>query len=140
MIILKYLSQDERLDVLLTLKHTVKEHDCKLTREIIELIDREADLIMRGVSDTNLEGLRQRIATQFLEYCKNPMFNPEIARYTKVPQDPTTLETYFCTATNSYLPSTEFTIDTKSRNQGQSRKAIELDNIGRTRRDYSVYR
>jgi len=139
-ITMKYLTQDERLDVLLTLKHTVKEHDCKLTREIIELIDREADLIMRGVSDTNLEGLRQRIATQFLEYCKNPMFNPEIARYTKVPQDPTTLETYFCTATNSYLPSTEFTIDTKSRNQGQSRKAIELDNIGRTRRDYSVYR
>ena len=55
-----------------------------MTREIIELIDREADLIMRGVSNTNLEGLRQRIATLFLEYCKNPMFNPEIARHLKV--------------------------------------------------------
>ena len=46
---MKYLTQDERLDVLLTLKPTVKEHDCKLTQEIIELIDREADLLMRGV-------------------------------------------------------------------------------------------
>lgn len=53
---MKYLTQDERLDVLLTLKHTVKEHDCKLTQEIIELIDREADLLMRGVKESNLEG------------------------------------------------------------------------------------
>ena len=53
---MKYLTQDERLDVLLTLKHTIKEHDCKLTQEIIELIDREADLLMRGVKESNLEG------------------------------------------------------------------------------------
>lgn len=53
---MKYLTQDERLDVLLTLKHTVKEHDCKLTHEIIELVDREADLLMRGVKENNLEG------------------------------------------------------------------------------------
>ena len=53
---MKYLTQDKRLDVLLTLKHTVKEHDCKLTQEIIELIDREADLLMRGVKESNLEG------------------------------------------------------------------------------------
>ena len=53
---MKYLTQDERLDVLLTLKHTVKEHDCKLTQEIIELIDREADLLTRGVKELNLEG------------------------------------------------------------------------------------
>ena len=55
---MKYLTQDERLDVLLTVKHTVKEHDCKLTQEIIELIDREADLLMRGVKESNLEGTR----------------------------------------------------------------------------------
>ena len=54
---MKYLTQDERLDVLLTVKHTVKEHDCKLTQEIIELIDREADLLMRGVKESNLEGM-----------------------------------------------------------------------------------
>lgn len=54
---MKYLTQDERLDVLLAVKHTVKEHDCKLTQEIIELIDREADLLMRGVKESNLEGI-----------------------------------------------------------------------------------
>jgi hypothetical protein len=81
---MKYLTQDERLDVLLTLKHTVKEHDCKLTQEITELIDREADLLMRGVREPNLDGLRKRISTLFLQYIKTPTFNPEAARLLKV--------------------------------------------------------
>ena len=63
-----------------------QEHDCKLTQEIVELIDREADLLMRGVKESNLEGLRKRISTLFLQYCKTPVFNPEIARLLKVGQ------------------------------------------------------
>ncbi|XP_076819565.1 IQ motif and ubiquitin-like domain-containing protein [Clavelina lepadiformis] len=139
---MKYLTQDERLDVLLTLKHTVKEHDCKLTREIIELIDREADLLMRGVSETNLDGLRKRISTLFLQYCKNPLFNPEAARLLKVPQDPSTLrkDIYFCPSANQYLPSTEFKITANSRAVGKCRKVQELDNAARTRQDFSHYR
>jgi len=139
---MKYLTQDERLDVLLTLKHTVKEHDCKLTRDIIELIDREADLLMRGLSETNLEGLRKRISTLFLQYCKNPLFNPEAARLLKVPQDPSKLrkDIYFCPSANEYLPSTEFKIQANSRSVGKSRKVQELDNQARTRQDYSHYR
>ena len=38
------LTTDERLDVLLHVKWTVKEFDCNLTREIVELIDREVSL------------------------------------------------------------------------------------------------
>ncbi|XP_023384715.1 IQ and ubiquitin-like domain-containing protein [Pteropus vampyrus] len=83
-IMLKNISQDERLDVLLTLKHTVKEHECKLTQEILELIDREVDLMMRGVKHYNLEGLRKRIATLFFHYIKTPLFNPEAARHLKL--------------------------------------------------------
>jgi hypothetical protein len=36
---LPYLSIDERLDLLLHTKWTVKEFDCNLTREIVDLID-----------------------------------------------------------------------------------------------------
>jgi hypothetical protein len=81
---MKYLTQDERLDVLLTLKHTVKEHDCKLTQEIISLIDREADLLMRGIKEENLIGLRKRVTTLFLQYIKTPQFNPAISKHLKV--------------------------------------------------------
>lgn len=62
----------------------VQEHECKLTQEILELIDREVDLMMRGVKHHNLEGLRKRIATLFFHYIKTPLFNPEVAKYLKV--------------------------------------------------------
>ena len=61
-----------------------QEHDCKLTQEIIELIDREADLLMRGVKELNLLGLRKRVSTLFLQYIKTPTFNPEAAHLLKV--------------------------------------------------------
>lgn len=139
---MKYLTQDERLDVLLTLKHTVKEHDCKLTQEIIELIDREADLLMRGVKEGNLEGLRKRISTLFLQYIKTPTFNPEAAKLLKVPQDPSTLRQniYFCPSCNQYLPSTEFTLSSNSRTVGKCRRCGKIDNDARTRQDFSTYR
>ena len=44
---LPLLTIDERLDVLLHVKWTVKEFDCNLTRDIVELIDREADMLNR---------------------------------------------------------------------------------------------
>ena len=43
---LPFLSIDERLDVLLHVKWTVKEFDCNLTRDIVELIDREVSAIV----------------------------------------------------------------------------------------------
>ena len=46
---LAMLTIDERLDVLLHVKWTVKEFDCKLTREIVDLIEREADMLNRSV-------------------------------------------------------------------------------------------
>ena len=48
---MRKLSIDERLDVLLHTKWTVKEFDCNLTREIVDLIDREADMLNRGRSE-----------------------------------------------------------------------------------------
>jgi hypothetical protein len=65
----------------------IKEHDCKLTQDIINLIDREADLLMRGIKDENLQGLRKRISSLFLQYIKTPQFNPAIARHLRVKQE-----------------------------------------------------
>lgn len=39
---------------------------------------------MRCVQESNLDGLRKRISTLFLEYIKTPLFNPEAARLLKV--------------------------------------------------------
>ncbi|XP_075414731.1 IQ motif and ubiquitin-like domain-containing protein isoform X2 [Tenrec ecaudatus] len=141
-ILLKNISQDERLDVLLTLKHTVKEHECKLTQEILELIDREVDLMMRGVKSHNLEGLRKRITTLFLQYIKTPLFNPEVARYLKVPQDPLKFykKIYFCQNCQLYLPSTEFSISSTSQRIYRCRHCSSLDNETRKRESFLKYK
>ncbi|XP_069812186.1 IQ motif and ubiquitin-like domain-containing protein isoform X2 [Dendropsophus ebraccatus] len=138
----KYFTHDERLDALLTLKHTVKEHNCKLTQEIVELIDREADLLMRGVQNCNLEGLRKRISTLFMQYIKTPTFNPEITRMLKVPQDSAVLRKniYFCPSCKSYLPSTEFSLSANARTIGRCRKCSKLDNEARQREEFTKYK
>jgi hypothetical protein len=79
------LSIDERLDVLLHVKWTVKEFDCPLTRDIVELIDREADLLNRGRKDATLAALRQRTANLFLQFIDTPEFNPEALAHQTVP-------------------------------------------------------
>ena len=84
---LPFLSTDERLDVLLHTKWTVKEFDCNLTREIVDLIDREADMLNRGRSENSLEGLRKRLSNLFLQFIETPEFNPEAARFQKVPRE-----------------------------------------------------
>ncbi len=54
---LRNISIDERLDILVNTKWTVKEWDFNLTREIVELIDREADMLNRGRPEPSLEGI-----------------------------------------------------------------------------------
>lgn len=141
-ILLKNLSQDERLDILLTLKHTVKEHECKLTQEILELIDREVDLMMRGVKSHNLEGLRKRITTLFIHYIKTPLFNPEVAKHLKVPQDPLKFydKIYFCHSCQMYLPSVEFSVSPTSHRVYRCRHCINLENETQRRESFLKYK
>ncbi|XP_070322447.1 IQ motif and ubiquitin-like domain-containing protein isoform X2 [Odocoileus virginianus] len=119
-----------------------KEHECKLTQEILELIDREVDLMMRGVKHQNLEGLRKRIATLFFHYIKTPLFNPEVARHLKVPQDPLKFykKIYFCHSCQLYLPSAEFPISSTSHRIYQCRQCINLENESRKRESYLKYK
>uniref|UniRef100_A0A803VLN7 IQ motif and ubiquitin domain containing n=1 Tax=Ficedula albicollis TaxID=59894 RepID=A0A803VLN7_FICAL len=134
--------KDERTSVLLTVKYTVKEHECKLTQEIVALIDREIDLLSRDVKECNLEGLRKRICTLFLQYIKIPEFNPEVAGLLKVPQDPLTLykKIYFCHSCENYLPSTEFPVAANSRTIGRCHSCYRLENEARQREAYLKYR
>merc|ERR1711939_1264790 len=84
---LPLLTIDERLDVLLHVKWTVKEFDCNLTREIVDLIDREADMLNRGRPEKSFVGLRRRVANLFLQFIETPDFNPEAVRFQKVPRE-----------------------------------------------------
>ncbi|NWI91798.1 IQUB protein, partial [Pitta sordida] len=139
---MKGIPKDERRAVLLTLRCTVKEHECKLTQEILELIDREVDLMSREVKGCNLEGLRQRICALFLQYIKIPKVNPGITGLLKVPQDPLKLykNVYFCHSCENYLPSSEFHIPGNCRTIGRCRLCYKLDNQARQRDAFLKYR
>jgi hypothetical protein len=54
------LTVEERLELLLHIKWTVKQFDCQLTRELCDLLDREADLLNRGRPERSLEGALPR--------------------------------------------------------------------------------
>lgn len=110
------LSTEQRLDVLLNVKWTVRELEqeafqqqrryeqegdeeqgtkidrssviigshrawAQLTNEIMELVDREADLLNRGRSVQTMASLRTRIANLFLRFIENPIFNPRAAEF-----------------------------------------------------------
>ncbi|NXX90480.1 IQUB protein, partial [Centropus bengalensis] len=134
--------KDERIDALLTLRRTVAEQECKLTQEIIELIDREFDLISREVKECNLQGLRKRICTLFLQYIKTPEFNPEVTRILKVPPDPLMLykNINFCHSCENYLPSSQFPIPANSRTIGRCHLCCKLDNEARQRQVFFKYK
>ncbi|KAK5927419.1 hypothetical protein CgunFtcFv8_012580 [Champsocephalus gunnari] len=135
-------SQEQRLEHLLTLRHTVKEHECQLTRDIVDLIDREADLMTRQVKVASLQGLRTRISTLFLQFIKTPAFNPEVAKHLKVPQDPSQLKNdmFQCRGCQRYLQSSDFSPTAGARLSGRCRDCTGLDNIARSRDDFSCYR
>ncbi|KAJ8269144.1 hypothetical protein COCON_G00117510 [Conger conger] len=137
-----YSHPDDRLGVLQALRDTVKEHDCKLTREILDLISREDDLMAREVKSVNLEGLRKRISTLFLQYIKTPAFNPEVARLLKVPPKAGQKRSkiYRCKACNNYLPCTGFSMSISGSQTARCHRCLELDNEARRRDDVSLYR
>ncbi|KAK1887762.1 IQ and ubiquitin-like domain containing protein [Dissostichus eleginoides] len=121
-------------------EHT--EHECQLTRDIVDLSDREADLMTRQVKVASLQGLRKRISTLFLQFIKTPAFNPEVAKHLKVPQNPSQLKNdmFQCRGCQRYLQSSDFSPTAGARLSGRCRDCTGLDNIARSRDDFSCYR
>uniref|UniRef100_A0A668U7F3 IQ motif and ubiquitin-like domain-containing protein n=1 Tax=Oreochromis aureus TaxID=47969 RepID=A0A668U7F3_OREAU len=135
-------SQEQRLHFLMTLKHTVKEQECELTRDIMDLVDREVDLMTRGVKSAKLEGLRKRICTLLLQYIKTPAFNPEVAKLLKVPQNPSQLKNdmILCQYCHRYLRLTDFIMSASGSLNRQCHQCARLNNIARSRDDFTFYK
>ncbi len=77
----KDLNVEERLDILLVLKDTIKINKDDLSAEIRLLINREADMIKRKRPIESLNGLRTRIGNLFLRFIENKENNPELQNH-----------------------------------------------------------
>lgn len=82
---------DVRLANLLEFKKLMEEYrndnPCSLIEKILELIERESDMLERGRPESSLEGLRQRMNNLYLSFIEAPSFNPEAMRYQIIPKD-----------------------------------------------------
>lgn len=76
---------DERLETLLQVKWTVKPFSGQLVREIMELVDREADLLNRGRPPQSMAALRTRLANMFLQFTNDPKYNNRAAELMDLP-------------------------------------------------------
>lgn len=74
----------ERIEILTSIKNCLAGFEAvDLTADLIELLEREIDLITMGVSKKNMEYLKRRFDSLYVDLAKNPEFNPQAKYYKK---------------------------------------------------------
>lgn len=109
----------ERFNLLMYLQNQIEDLPHKDVDQILFLISREIEMTQRRRPQSTLNGLRKRIISHYEQLLMWPPFNPEAARFQKIPgYYPRRLRTQLSTSTfrnnnHSYRPRT--TAPTRSR-------------------------
>lgn len=78
----KDVTKTERIEILSCMKNFLAGFDAvDLTGDLIELIDREIDMINMEIEDKHLSILKKRFESLFINLAKNPEFNPQAKYY-----------------------------------------------------------
>lgn len=150
-LLLDIVDVDERLQILLSIKCSVKEFDCNLSRDIVLLVDREGDLLSRGRSSKSIEGtlynnklgLRVRISGLFLQFIQTPEFNPAVnpkcvSNELKLGRN-TTEKVYYCRGCTCYKPSIDFYMSTTIKKLGKCKDCDREMNAAIERRTETIF-
>ena len=126
-----------RLDLLLHVRLVVEPHATALTRDIVALVQREADLLGRGAAPGVLAGTRRRLANLFLQFCETPAFNPEAARVLAVHRPVAAVRGAFrqCAGCGRCLALTAFDVSFASAGFGKCTACLRLENQSLARSD-----
>ncbi|XP_022905834.1 IQ motif and ubiquitin-like domain-containing protein [Onthophagus taurus] len=65
-------TKEERIQILLGIKLSLDNHTCEISAELIDLIDRECTLTVRGLNEHHLEILQKRIESLFVKHIQQP--------------------------------------------------------------------
>ncbi|XP_026674825.1 IQ and ubiquitin-like domain-containing protein [Ceratina calcarata] len=68
-------SVKDRLEVLRKLRRDTEPHTCKISDEVIRLLDQEIDLLIRNVDRSKLNWLRNRLKMAFLKLAREALRN-----------------------------------------------------------------
>ncbi|XP_030025931.2 IQ and ubiquitin-like domain-containing protein [Manduca sexta] len=105
----------ERLELLVDMKFALQEFSHPLADEIISLLDRECDLVVRRCNDYQLEFLRQRVAASVFQLIKTSELNSGVTKskdirdYRKMQNS----RLHFCELCHQVKPYSEFPLNAK---------------------------
>uniref|UniRef100_A0A1B6H340 IQ motif and ubiquitin-like domain-containing protein n=2 Tax=Cuerna arida TaxID=1464854 RepID=A0A1B6H340_9HEMI len=131
----------DRIDFLSTFKHlfTSKFIAYEFSSEIVNLINREIDLISIGIKEKDLKGIRTRIEQLYLHFLRQKEFNPKGEHYRK-PNCPKTVDSlYPCNRCKKLLPPSKFPVHIRMKSYIQCTSCDWLHNIGQHHADMSPY-
>ncbi|CAH2040479.1 unnamed protein product, partial [Iphiclides podalirius] len=106
---------NERIELLVDMKFALQEFPHHLTDEIIALLDRECDLLIRRCDDHQLEFLRRRVAACVLQLIKTSELNSDVTRGKEI-RDYQKMENgtlHFCEMCHQVKLHTEFPLNAK---------------------------
>ncbi|XP_066997158.2 IQ motif and ubiquitin-like domain-containing protein [Anabrus simplex] len=131
----------QRLEVLFSLKYAINSYDSKWGSDIVSLLERESKLLLIGIKKAEMNVLRRRIRKMFLEFIKDPKFNPEMAKYT-VSYQLVDLENkmFSCERCCKLLPYTQFSVNSQMKMAKYCTSCAWIENISGPRIDLSPYR
>lgn len=105
----------ERMELLVDLKFALNEFRHPLAEDIITLLDRECDLLVRRCNDQQLEFLRRRIAASVLQFIKTSELNSGVTKCKDI-RDYRKMENtrlHYCEMCNQVKPYMDFPLDAK---------------------------
>lgn len=133
-------SHKDRIEVLMTLKQLMSNFTAyEYTKDIIKLIDREANLIAIGTADKDLELLRKRIEQLYMDFIHQPQFNPKVATYKKPNWSKQQDALHKCTRCMKLLPASRYPVHSRMKAYTVCKSCDWLQNIGHQRIDMTPY-
>ncbi|XP_047103503.1 IQ and ubiquitin-like domain-containing protein [Schistocerca piceifrons] len=129
-------SNEERAELLESLKYALRGYNCKITKEIRDLLNQECDLISLGLKKSDLDGLRKRIKKLFLEFMKAPEFNPAVTKEIEISK---TKNMFYCERCCKLLPYLEFSPNSRMKSLKQCSSCMWIQNVAVSRTDYGPY-
>lgn len=103
---------EDQLQALLDIKLQLREHNCPVSNELLSLIQRACDLLVRGINSKHLDMLMNRIKILLMRHIKLPECSFGVTnRRSRVKEKMMHTDLYYCTRCKKLKPHSAFTTD-----------------------------
>lgn len=135
------LESTDRIDILQAVKQLFVSHfkEFEYADYLVEMINREIDLLTMGIKLKDLSSLHKRIEQLFINFLEQKEFNPKAAKYKKPNLPKSVHELFKCIHCSKLLPASKFPVHVRMKNYTECTSCNWLQNISHQRKDMSPY-